>query len=234
MPVIPSKLSQPVSNVDLSISNSPLPFCLSAKYWGVTLDTQLNFDEHISSVKNKISRAVGIISKLRHYLLICAILQLYYSLIHTHLLCGLVVWGSSYKSKLKKLLSLQNKVVKLIGGGLLRDKATPFYSQLGILKLTNLFKLEVGIFVRAHFKNKLPTSLSDYFILTSEVSQKNTRSTQPRRNCLYIPRYASNRMQKYIRFQGVKIWNDIPSNIQNSSYNSFKIRFKKHLLQTYN
>ena len=142
------------------------------------------------------------------------------------------MWSSSYKSKLKKLLSLQNKVVKLIGGGLLRDKATPFYSQLGILKLTDLFKLEVGKLVHANFKNKLPASLSDYFILTSEVSQKNTRSTQPRRNCLYIPRYASNRMQKCIRFQGVKIWNGIPSDIQNSSYNSFKIRFKEHFKPT--
>ena len=80
--------------------------------------------------------------------------------------------GSSYKSKLKKLLSLQNKVVKLIGGGLFRDKATPFNSQLGILKLTDLFKLEVGKFVHAHFKNKLPLSLSDYFILTSECHKK--------------------------------------------------------------
>ena len=142
------------------------------------------------------------------------------------------MWGSSYKSKSKKLLSLQNKVVKLIGGGLLRDKATPFYSQLGILKLTDLFKLEVGKFVHAHFKKKLPVSLSDYFIPISEVSQKNTRSTQRRRNCLYIPRYASNRMQKCVRFQGVKIWNDIPTDIQNSSYHSFKIRFKKLLLQT--
>ena len=135
--VIPPKLSQPLPNVDLSINNSPLPFCLSAKFLAVTLDTQLNFDKHISSVENKISRAVGIISKLRHYLPTCAILQLYYSLIHTHLLYGLVVWGSSFKSKFKKLLSLQNKVVKLIGGGLLRDRATLFYSQLGILKLPN-------------------------------------------------------------------------------------------------
>ena len=83
----------------------------------------------------------------------------------------------------------------------LRDKATPFYFKLGILKLTDFFKLEVGKFVHAHFKNKLPPSLSEYFILTSEVLQKNTRSTQPRRDCLYISRYASNRMQKCIRFQ---------------------------------
>ena len=83
----------------------------------------------MSSVENKIFRAVGIISKLRHYLPTCAILQLYYSLY------GLVMWGSFHKSKLKKVLSLQNKVVKFISGGLLRNSATPFYSQPGILKL---------------------------------------------------------------------------------------------------
>ena len=83
--VIPPKLSQPLPNVDLSINNLPLPFCLSAKYLDVTLDTQLNFDKNISSIENKISRAVGIISKLRHYLPTRAILQLYYSLIHMHL-----------------------------------------------------------------------------------------------------------------------------------------------------
>ena len=90
--------------------------------------------------------------------------------------------------------------MKLIGGGLLRDGAFSFYSQLGILKHLYLFKLEVGKFVHAHFTNELPPSLSEYFILTSEVSQKITDLTQPRRNCLYIPRYASNRMQKCIRF----------------------------------
>ena len=51
--VIPPKLSQPLPNVDLSINNSPLSFCLSAKYVGVTLDTPLNFDKHISSVEKK-------------------------------------------------------------------------------------------------------------------------------------------------------------------------------------
>ena len=53
--VIPPKLSQPLPNVDLFINNSPPPFCLSAKYLGVTLDMQLNFDKHLSLVENKIS-----------------------------------------------------------------------------------------------------------------------------------------------------------------------------------
>ena len=232
--IIAPKLNKPHPHMDLSINNSPLPICQSAKYLGVIIDKLLNFDNHISTVEHKISRAVGIISKLRHYLPTSAILQIYYSLIHTHLLYGLIAWGSTYKSKLKKLLSLQNKAVKLIGGGLSRDSVTPLYYQLGILKLPDLFKFEIGKFVHAHFKNNLPPAISNFFLLTSVMSQKNTRSTQPQRNCLYIPRYTTNRLQKCIRYQGVNIWNDIPTNIQNSSFNLFKIRFKKHLLQTYN
>ena len=66
--IIAPKLNKPHPDMDLSINNSPLPICQSAKYLGVTTDKQLNFDNHISTVEHKISRAVGIISKLRHYL----------------------------------------------------------------------------------------------------------------------------------------------------------------------
>ena len=173
--IIAPKLNKPHPDTDLSINNSPLPICQSAN--------------HISTVEHKISRAVGIISKLRHYLPTSAILQIYYSLIHTHLLYGLIVWGSTYKSKLKKLLSLQNKAVKLIGGGLSRDSVTPFYYQHGILKLPDLFKFKIGKFVHAHFKNNLPPAISNFFLLTSVMSQKNTRSTQPQRNCLCTSLY---------------------------------------------
>jgi len=41
---------------------------------------------------------------------------------------------------------LQNKTVQIIGGGNYYD-ATPFYSKLGILKLLDLVKLEIALFV---------------------------------------------------------------------------------------
>ena len=63
----------------------------------------------------------------------------------------------------KKLIKLQNKAVKLIGGGFCNDKASPFYSQLKILKLPYLYKLEIGKFVNAHFQNRLQVNISYYF-----------------------------------------------------------------------
>ena len=231
--IIPPKLNKPPPTIDLSLNNSLILISNSAKYLGVTIDSLLKFDKHISSIEHKISRTVGIISKLRHFLPTNALLNVYYVFIHPHLSYSLPIWGSSFPSLLKKLTVLQNKAIKLIGGGLPRDRATPFHYKLNILKLSDLFKLEIGKFVHAHFNNKLPFTLSGYFSLTSEVSQKNTRSTLFRTNCLYIPRFRTNRLQKCIRYQGVKIWNDIPPEIQTTWPILFKKRYKKHLIEFY-
>ena len=163
-----------------------------------------------------------------------ALLKIYYSLIHSQLLYGLPVWGSIYTFYLNKLITIQNKTVKLIGGGRLLDSPSPFYSKFRILKLSDFYDLELGKLVHAHFSNKLPSPLSNYFTLTSQVSHRSTRLTQTKKKkLLYIPRYSTNRLQRCITYQGVKIWNDIPLDIQNSSSKLFKTKFKKHLIQNY-
>ena len=180
----------------------------NVKYLGVTIDSSLKFDIHISTITDKTSTAVGIISKLRHYMPTNASLKIYYSLIHSQLLYGLPVWGSTYTSYLNKLITTQNKALKLISR--LLDSPYPFYSKFEILKLPDLYNLEIDKLVHAHFKNKLPSSLSNYFTLTSQVSLRSIRSTQTPKKLLYIPRYSTNWLQRCIKYQGVKIWNDIP------------------------
>ena len=133
----------PILNVTLN--NTVLNQSNSVKYLGAIIDSKLNFDTHIKKLAHRISKAVGIIFKLKQYMPRKALQALYYSLIHAYLLYGLPVWGSTHPSYLKKL----------IGGGLYNDNASPFYSQLKILKLPYLYKLEIGKFVNAHFQNCL-------------------------------------------------------------------------------
>ena len=47
---------------------------------------------------------------------------------YPHLLYGTLIWGSTYEIYLKKLATLQNKAVKIIGRGRYSDRAMPFYS----------------------------------------------------------------------------------------------------------
>ena len=231
--IIPPKLNKSFPAIEISINNSPISLRNNVKYLEVTIDSSLKFETHISTIAHKTSRAAGIISRLRHHMPTNALLKIYYSLIHSQLLYGLPVWGSTYTSCLYKLITIQNKAVKLIGGGRLLDSPSPFYSKFRILKLFNLYNLEIGKLVHAHFSNKLPSPLSNYFALTSQVSDRNTRLTQTKKKLLYIPRYSTNRLQRCIKYQRVKIWNDIPLDIQNSSSKLFKTKFKKHLIQNY-
>ena len=100
--IIPPKLSKPTRNVELFVNNSLIPQNTTARYLGVTIDDKLKFDYHILNTEHKISKSVGIISKLRHFMLKKALLHVYYALVHPHLLYGLPIWGSTYPSYLKK------------------------------------------------------------------------------------------------------------------------------------
>ena len=101
-------------------------------------------------IENKILRPIGIIIKLKSFLPPAALLKFYHALVHPHLLYGLLVWGTTYTSYLAKLCTLQNKVVRHIGGGSYRKHSTPFYSNLKILKLPDLLKLETAKLVLRH------------------------------------------------------------------------------------
>ena len=94
------------------------------------IDLKLNFENHIKIIETKLSRGVGILHRLKAVLPREVLCKIYFALFHPHLLYGLMVWGSTFPTYMIKLESLQNKAVKIIGGGTTRKSPTPFYSQL--------------------------------------------------------------------------------------------------------
>ena len=204
----------------------------SVKYLGINLDLNLNFRKHIEVIENKLSRSLAILFKLKPVLPQNALLKLYYAMVHPYLIYGLVAWGSTFPSYVEKLNILQNKAVKLIGGGNYLDRATPYYSKLNILKLPVLYKLEIAKFVHRCMHNTPPQSFSNFFTKVGHVNTRTTRSSSNPNN-LYIPCYKSNKIQRSIKYQGIKVWNSIPVEIQNLPKSRFKIKLKSHFMQAY-
>ena len=56
----------------------------------------------------------------------------------------MTIRGNTYETHLKTLKSLQNKAVKVIAGGQYLDDSTAYYKQLNILKIEDLYTLEVA------------------------------------------------------------------------------------------
>ena len=205
----------------------------SFRYLGVILDNKLTFSNHISNVAKKASRSVGIISKLRHYAPTSILLKLYYAILHPHLLCGVITWGSTYKSYLQKLASLQNKGLRLITNNFTFHQ--PFvsvsllYKQNKILKLPDIYTYEVAIFMHKFCYKKLPITFSKYFCKTDTVHKLRTKQNLA---CKFaIPRYNTLRLQRSIKYGGIKIWNSISSETKNSSFKVFKKKYKQCYLR---
>ena len=109
----PTLHSSPVE-MNLSCAAESIKVASSDKYLGVFIDDKLSFQEHTKHLEKKVSRSVEILSKLKNYLPTHTLFKLYYTLVHPHLLYGLIVWRNTYPTYLSKLITLQNKALRIV------------------------------------------------------------------------------------------------------------------------
>ena len=65
------------------------------KYLGVIIDSKLNWISHITYVKNKISKGIGIMFKARDYSNTNCLSNLYHTYIFPYLIYCIEVWGNA-------------------------------------------------------------------------------------------------------------------------------------------
>ena len=82
-------------------------------YLGLTL--QSHWKTHLTSLDKKLSRCIGLLSKIRHYLPKFLFKTICYSTFNSHLIYGCEVWGQNQNNVLaERLQKLQEKAVCLI------------------------------------------------------------------------------------------------------------------------
>ena len=126
-------------DLSLTLNNVNIETPKVTKYLGTLIDNNHSFKSHIHSLESKLSRFVGVISRLRYFLPSSALINLYFALIHSHLLYGLPVWASTYKTYLTKIRVLQDKAMSIISEIPHKERPSPYFCKLQILKLDDLY-----------------------------------------------------------------------------------------------
>ena len=163
------------------------------KYLGVMIDESLSWKYHISYICSRVSRNIGIISKLRHYLSIHQLKQIYYNLIYPYLSYAVIAWGSAYKTHLQKLQTKQNTVLRLMffatTFGPYTESALPFLNLLDILTVDNVYRLHALKFTHMWHKGFLPKVFDNLFQYAKSRHTYNTRyaSNQTSANHIFEP-----------------------------------------------
>ena len=90
-------------------------------------------------------------------------------MIHPYLLYGITIWENTYATHLKRLKSLQNKAVKVIAGGQYFDHVTAYNKLLNILKIEDLYTLEVAKLMHKFSVINYSTDFFSFFTLINAI-----------------------------------------------------------------
>ena len=81
--------------------------------------------------------------------------KLYYTLVHSHLLYELIVWGNTYPTYLSKLITLQNKAIRIVTKSGWYQNVLPLYQKFNLLNPQNLLKFETAKFIHNQINQRL-------------------------------------------------------------------------------
>ena len=202
------------------------------KYLGVMIDKKVNWKYHISFICSRMLRNTGIFYKLRHYLTPMQQRQIYYNLVYPYITYAPVAWGSTYRSHISQLQTMQNNISGIIFFETMYGKNTsnalPLLNPLDILTINNIYELHALKFFHNWHNQKLSSIFNKIFLFIKEVHLYNTRHVL--KNNLYKTRFRTNVGKQSVSCMAVNIWEKLPPEFKNLNTKAFNKKVKQFLL----
>ena len=211
------------------INSTPLPIKIasysiqaktSEKFLGVVMDEGLKFNHHVSMLSKKVSKAVGVLYKLRNYLPLPTLISLYYTFVYPYFVYCNLIWGHTFQTHLKPLEILQKKAIRIINHAPYLSHTNDLFLSNKILKLNDINKY----FQAVHVYKFLP----DFPTLSHSYSTRN-------RSNLHAAFQRTTSTQRSLKYSAPTVWNQLPNELKTApSLPIFKRKLKSHLLDNYN
>ena len=124
----------------------------------------------------KLSRAIGMLAKIRHYVPKQILLNIYHAIFATHLAYGSQIWGQCSNDLIKKLGVMQNKAMRIINFKSPRDSAINLYFDSNVLKHEDQIKMTNCSFAFSYLKNMHPSSFETFLTPVKNTHNHETKS----------------------------------------------------------
>ena len=149
------------------------------KLLGILIDCNLKWKYHIDFISLKIRKTIGILARLRHFVLTETLPMIYRSLIMPYLSYGICVWGSAAKSYISKLLVLQK--LRLIYFAPTDAHAIPLFIQSKISPVNMFYFDTVANRMHDIWKGLAPSPIRALFTRSHKIHRYNTRYAAKRK-----------------------------------------------------
>lgn len=216
--------------IKISHNNETLKLTNSVKLLGIQLDSNLNWDNHINSICNKISALLSIMYHNRHFMNRTTKLLFYNSYILPHFDFCSSVWGNTTKHNLDRLLKLQKYAARSILNAHPRTPTINLFDQLKWIPITKRIQFRKCTMMYKSLNELTPDYLRQKFKKCNELTRGVTlRSTNT--NKLYVPRAKTTYYARSFHVTTANLWNALPNDITSApSVHSFKKQLMDHYM----
>jgi hypothetical protein len=182
-------------------------------YLGVVIDDKLQFSKYVETIVTKMNQGIGALFHMRKSLPVAALKQFYFAHIHSHLTyCSFILLRCN-ENDLKRLQRLQSRAIKLIHNLPIcypTSDLFKFYAP-DVLTVKGIIYYSAALMINRNINSSSPERLpveklqtSRHFLLRAHIYRKKS-------------------MQNDICCVGVKIYNNLPSEIKEiQQFGTFK------------
>ena len=231
----------PPDELQLVLNGITLERVENFKFLGFTIDQHLSWKSHMLQILSKIQRNLGVVRKISCYLNRPTQLQLFHSLIMSHVRYGITLWYHSHANLRKKIQACANKFLRMIFFMKPWESVRELLKEQNIPSVNQVFNVEVAKIMQRLHLEEAPKAISNIFI-----NQRSELHVQTRSHTTFLSSTVSSmKARQTISFFGPRIWNNLPANIKKCivtnddgdvissnfiPYKRFKLMIKKYAI----
>ena len=186
-------VDQPYPFLELKINDRVIKQVKSAKFLGVVIDENLNWEEHFKSLKRKLYYSISTLSYLRKNTPEHLHKEIYLTLFESHVVYCISSWGGASIKILSQIHMIQKKAIRVLFGDVeafkdkfktccrvrelgsqilgdeffIKEHTKPIFKKMGILAVQNLYSLHCFMEVFKILKFQCPSSLLASYTLSN-------------------------------------------------------------------
>jgi hypothetical protein len=190
-------------DTNIGLNNKFITNVSKTKFLGIVIESTLSWKAHVQQLIPKLCSARYAIRAIKPFISQDAVRLVYLSYFHSLMTYGIIIWGNSSDSI--QVFRMQKRVVE-ISRDPDADSCRELFKTLKILPLQSQYIYALSLFV---VNNK------DQYRETSEIHDNKTRS----RSNLHLPLTNLSIYQRGMYYNGIMVFNDLPSDMKKLSHN---------------
>ena len=167
----------------------------------------LHWHDQVNSIAVKLNRANALLLKIRNYVNMKTLRNIYYAIFDSHLTYSCIVWAQNINT-VNRLVILQKKALCIMNFKDQLFQSSPLFSENNILKFIDEITLENILFVNKSINRQMPPIFYDSFSFSGDLHRYETCWSLT--DHLNIPTFWT---QKYgccgIRASTIYLWNSV-------------------------